>query len=86
MNPGDPGANARPDQGFYHGFKIAKSKKIKSKFRDLPTQKTIERKTIFEPGMYIDRRGRVAGLRLVVTERGGASWILRYWRDGRSRI
>ncbi len=81
-NPGDPGANARLDQGF----KIAKSKKIKSKFRDLPTQKTIERKTIFEPGVYIDRRGRLAGLRLVVTERGGTSWIPRYWRDGRSRI
>jgi integrase len=64
---------------------MAKSKKNKTKTRDLPQQKTIERQTIHEPGIYIDRKGRIPGLRLVVTPRGGASWLMRYWRDGRSR-
>ncbi len=48
------------------------------------TQKNIDRKLIFQPGRYSDKKGRVPGLRLVVTG-NSASWIYRYWRDGRAR-
>jgi integrase len=64
--------------------KTAEGQPPKKQKKKLPlTQKNIDRQLLV-PGVYPDKKGRVPGLRFVVTE-NSANWIFRFWKDGRAR-